>query len=134
MWSLFAFLRRLRKDAGGNTLAICAAAILPLTAVIGSGLDLSDAYMTRQRMQNACDAGVLAARQYMQGTDFNSDVEGEANKFFDFNFPATTSKVSNLSFTVVQDTTKNTQLNGVASARVPTIGFSGSTSRSQTGA
>lgn len=120
MWSLLAFLRRLRDDARGNTLAICAAAIIPLTAVIGSALDLSDAYMNRQRLQNACDAGVLAARQYMQGADFNDDVEAEANKFFNFNFPAGTSNVSDLQFTVEQDSAKDTQLNGAASALVPT--------------
>jgi Flp pilus assembly protein TadG len=120
VWRLFAFLRRLRRDASGNTLAICAAAIIPLTAVIGSALDLSDAYMTRQRLQNACDAGVLAARQYMKGTDFDSAVEDEANKFFDFNFPAGTSNVSNLDFSIEQDADKDTQLDGAASARVPT--------------
>lgn len=120
MFKLFAFLRALRDDARGNTLAICAAAIIPLTAVIGSALDLSDAYMQRQRLQNACDASVLAARQYMQGTNFNSDVEGEANKFFNFNFPAATPNVSNLDFTIEQDSQKNTQLNGAASALVPT--------------
>lgn len=120
MLRLFGFLQRLREDAGGNTLAICAAAIIPLTAIIGSALDLSDAYMTRQRLQNACDASVLAARQYMKGTDFNSGVTDEADKFFDFNFPAGTSNVSNLDFSVVQDSAKTTQLNGVASAKVPT--------------
>lgn len=120
MWKLVAFLRKLGADNAGNALAICAAAILPLTAVIGSGLDLSDAYMTRQRLQNACDAGVLAARQYMQGTVYNTAVEDEANKFFYFNFPKGTSNVSNLVFTVGQDTTTKSQLNGAASANVPT--------------
>jgi hypothetical protein len=120
VWRLFALLRRLRLDASGNTLAICAAAIIPLTAVIGSALDLSEAYMTRQRLQNACDAGVLAGRQYMQGTDFTDDVDQEAHKFFDFNFPANTAHVSDLDFTVEQDSGKSTQLDGSASARVPT--------------
>ena len=120
MLRLPGFLRRLRDDAGGNTLAICAAAIIPLAAIIGSALDLSDAYMTRQRLQNACDASVLAARQYMKGTDFNSAVEDEADKFFNFNFPAGTSNVSNLDYAIAQDNEKNTQLKGVASARVPT--------------
>jgi Flp pilus assembly protein TadG len=117
---LLAFLRRLREDARGNTLAICAAAIIPLTAVIGSALDLSDAYMTRQRLQNACDASVLAGRQYMKGSDFNGDVTAEANKFFNFNFPAGTANVSDLDFTIEQDADKDTQLNGTASAKVPT--------------
>jgi Flp pilus assembly protein TadG len=100
---------------------ICAVAIIPLAAVIGSALDLSDAYMQRQRLQNACDAGVLAARQYMSGTDFSDDVKGEANKFFNFNFPATTANVSDLTYTVTQDSGSLTQLNGTASANVKTM-------------
>ena len=52
MDKLHIFMRRLGTDATGNTLAICAAALIPLTAAIGSGLDLSYAYMTRQRLQN----------------------------------------------------------------------------------
>ncbi len=76
--------------------------------------------MTRQRMQNACDAGVLAARQFMEGTDFTPAVEAEADRFFDFNFPAGTSNVSGLEFVVEQDAVKGAQLNGVARARVPT--------------
>lgn len=120
MLRLLAFLRRLRADAAGNTLAICAAAIIPLAAVIGSGLDLADAYMTRARLQNACDAASLAGRQYMQGTDFGQDVKDEAQKFFDFNFPEGTSNVSNLSFTIDQDADDANQLDGAASALVPT--------------
>ncbi len=120
MLKLLAFLRRLRDDAAGNTLAICAAAIIPLAAVIGSGLDLADAYMTRARLQNACDAASLAGRQYMQGTTFNQDVEDEARKFFDFNFPAGTPNVSNLTFAIDQDSSDSNQLDGTASALVAT--------------
>jgi hypothetical protein len=103
----------------GNTLAICAAAIIPLTAVIGSALDLSVAYMTRARLQNACDAGVLAGRQSMQGTDYNSAVETEARKFFDFNFPDGTAGTTPV-FNIGQDDEVEAQLLGSASALVPT--------------
>lgn len=113
-------LQRLREDTAGNTLAICAAAIIPLTAVIGSALDLSVAYMTRARLQNACDAGVLAGRQFMQGTTFNDAVEAEADKFFDFNFPQGTSGSTGIDFTVEQDTQNRSQILGVAEAAVPT--------------
>ena len=113
-------LQRLREDTAGNTLAICAAAMIPLTAVIGSALDMSVAYMTRARLQNACDAGVLAGRQFMQGTTFNQTVEDEAQKFFDFNFPLGTSGSTGIDFTVEQDTQNRSQLLGVAEAAVPT--------------
>lgn len=117
---LTAFWKRLRDDTSGNTLAICAAAIIPLTAVIGSALDLSVAYMTRARLQNACDAGVLAGRQYMKGANFNQGVTDEAQKFFDFNFPAGISGSTDVEFTVSQDVVQESQLLGVASALVPT--------------
>ena len=54
-------LRNLLTDTKGNTLAIFAAALVPLVAMIGSGLDLSFAYMAKAKLQNACDAAVLAA-------------------------------------------------------------------------
>lgn len=114
------WLRALRDDRSGNTLAICAVAIIPLTAVIGSALDLSVAYMTRSRLQNACDAGVLAGRQYMQGTNFSQAVHNEADKFFDFNFPAGTAGSTEIDFTVEQDQEEESQLIGSANALVPT--------------
>ena len=113
-------MSRLRTDKSGNVLAICAAAMIPVTAIIGSALDLSTAYMARQRLQNACDAGVLAARQYMQGTTFDTSVKDEADKFFYFNFPSGTARVSNLTFNVIADPTSSSQLDGTASAKVPT--------------
>jgi Flp pilus assembly protein TadG len=118
--NLSAFLKRLHRDTSGNTLAIAAAAIIPLTAVIGSALDLSVAYMTRSRLQNACDAGVLAGRQLMQGTTFNQAVEDEADKFFEFNFPDGTSGTTGVEFEVAQDQQNQSQLLGSASALVPT--------------
>lgn len=115
------FLRRLRSDTAGNTLAIGAAAILPLTAIVGGALDMSMVYMTRARLQNACDAGVLAGRQLMQGVVFNQAVEDEAAKFFNFNFPETESGPINIAFDVVQNTSDRAELLGTASASVPTV-------------
>ena len=80
-------LRNLLTDTKGNTLAIFAAALVPLVAMIGSGLDLSFAYMAKAKLQNACDAAVLAGRQSMNGNLWKDANEAEAHKFFDFNFP-----------------------------------------------
>jgi hypothetical protein len=120
MSSFRAFLKRLRRDDAGNTLAICAAAIIPLTAVVGSALDLSVAYQTRSRLQNACDAGVLAARQYMQGTMYNQAVADEGRKFFDFNFPEGTAGTTGREFVLEQDAAQRSQLIASARALVPT--------------
>ena len=114
------FLSSLAADAAGNTLALAAAAMIPFTILIGSGLDLSVAYMSRGKLQNACDAGVLAARQFMEGTEFNDDVEEEAERFFAFNFPDGTAGVEDAELTVAQDENDEGLLVGNATATVPT--------------
>ena len=81
------FLMRLRRDARGNTLAIVGAALVPLTAMIGSGVDMSRAYMAKTRLQSACDAAALAGRRIMQNDTLNSTVTNEATRFFRFNYP-----------------------------------------------
>ena len=81
------FLTRLRRDVAGNTLAIVAAAMIPLVAMIGSGVDLSRAYMAKSKMQSACDAASLAARRVMKDDALSSEVEATGKDFFGFNFP-----------------------------------------------
>lgn len=114
------FLRKLWSDQKGNALAIFAAALVPLTVVIGSGLDLSFAYMAKAKLQNACDAAVLAGRQSMTGTSWKNANKNEADKFFDFNFPVGTLGVSNRTFNVSQNANDKAEILGTASATVPT--------------
>ncbi len=83
------FLGRLRKDVAGNTLIIVAFAMMPLIAMVGSGLDMARAYVARDRLQQACDAGSLAARRLLAGTTLTTAVEDEAKTYFNFNFPQT---------------------------------------------
>lgn len=84
------FLRRLARDARGNTLVIVAFGMIPLAAMIGSAVDMSRGYMAQNRLQQACDAGALAGRHIMKGDVFNDVVQSEATKFFNFNFPQRT--------------------------------------------
>lgn len=85
------FLRRLAKDRSGNTLALIAAAIVPLLGLVGSGIDMGRAYLASSRLQAACDAGVLAARKEL-GTQsavtgtISSDVAAVGQRFFNLNF------------------------------------------------
>jgi len=81
------FLTRLVRDARGNTLAIVAAAMIPLTAMIGSGIDMSRAYMAKTRLQSACDAAALAGRRVMQDDTIDDNVRDTARQFLNFNFP-----------------------------------------------
>jgi Flp pilus assembly protein TadG len=114
-------LTRIARDEAGNTLAIFAAALIPLTMMIGSGLDVSVTYMARAKLQNACDAAVLAGRQAMEGNDWNDAAQAEADKFFDFNFPTGTHDVTDAEFEVDQDEDDPAQIVGSAAATVPTV-------------
>lgn len=79
---------RLAHDRRGNVLAMTAAAIFPLMAMIGGAIDLSRLYMTNTRLQQACDAGALAARRTMADVNTLSESERKiAVNYFKFNFP-----------------------------------------------
>lgn len=80
-------LTRLARDRAGNTLAITAAAIVPLIALIGGGVDISRIYLAKTRLQQACDAGALAGRKSMTGITWTTQNLGTANNFFHTNFP-----------------------------------------------
>jgi hypothetical protein len=82
------FLTRLKRDTKGNVLAIVAASALPLAAFVGAGLDMSRAYLVRTRLQQACDAGVLAGRRSMgAGGSLTLAVSNQISKYVAFNFP-----------------------------------------------
>ena len=79
-------LARLRVDAAANVLAIMGIGLIPLTLMVGSAVDLSRAYMTKTRMQSACDAASLAARRVMTNDTFTTEVDTTGKEFFAFNF------------------------------------------------
>jgi Flp pilus assembly protein TadG len=80
------FMRNLLRDKSANTLAISAAAMVPLMAMVGGGIDASRYYMASARMQAACDAGALAARRAMTDDTFNTAHRTIGLNFFDQNF------------------------------------------------
>jgi Flp pilus assembly protein TadG len=85
------FLKRLRKDQSGNTVALMAAGLIPLTGMIGSGIDISRVYLVKTRLQQACDAGALAARKRMGSDVWSTESNTVAENMFDANFSAGTS-------------------------------------------
>lgn len=97
-------LRRLARDERGNTLVIVGAALLPLIAMLGTGVDMSRAYMAQARLQQACDAAALAGRRVMTGSAVDAKVREEALKFFNFNFPQESYNTERFTPTVVQGT------------------------------
>lgn len=110
-------ISRLRSNTAGNTLMLVAGAIIPLTAMIGSGVDMGRAYLVKSRLQQACDAGVLAGRKYMTGNTFDTTASERAGAFFRNNFPTGSFGTSNISFTPSR--TDDGQVTATATARVP---------------
>lgn len=88
--SLRGLFARLRRDARGNTLVMVAISLLPLLAMIGSGIDMGRGYLAQSRLQQACDAAALAGRRAMTGGVLDDAARTEAEKFFRFNFPTGT--------------------------------------------
>lgn len=81
------FLGRLLRNQAGNTLAMVAAALFPLLGLIGGGVDMSRIYLTKARLQQACDAGALAGRKAMgSGAWSATGAETTANNMFSANF------------------------------------------------
>lgn len=112
------FFGRLGRDVRGNTLAIMAAAMIPMIAMIGSGVDMTRAYMAQNRFRQARDAGALAGRRLLVGTNVTDAVTAEATKYFLFNFPRGhfQSSTFNLSVTAPQSGTLHVE----TEATVPT--------------
>ncbi len=123
------FLGRLARDVRGNTIAIMAAAMMPLAGLVGGGVDMSRLYLTKTRLQQACDAGALAGRKAMgalawskrsdpvtSGGGANSD-EAKAEAMFGANFSAGQYGTNTLAkhFDVQSDNS----VKGTASVHVP---------------
>ena len=112
------FLTRLARDSRGNTLAIMGAALIPLAAMIGSGVDMSRAYMAKTRLQTACDAAALAGRRVMQNDTLDSNVTAEAVRFFNYNFNQ--GQYGTASFTPTVTRPESGKIRVSASTTIPT--------------
>ncbi len=80
------FLRSLLRDRTANTIAISAAALFPILAMVGGGIDAGRYFMAAARMQAACDAGALAARRAMVDDTFKPEHREVGQNFFDQNY------------------------------------------------
>ncbi len=110
------FLGRFRRNVAGNVLILVAAAMIPLCAMIGGALDLSRLYLTKVRLQHACDAGALAGRKEMGGGSWDAAARTAATDYFNGNFKqgAYGSTTTNAVFT-----SSGSDVTGVATSLVP---------------
>ena len=121
-------LTRLARDRRGNTLAMMAAFMIPLLALAGSAVDIARLYVVKVRLQQACDAGVLAGRKFMTDSNPNTPLDAnsvtQAKAFFANNFPsgwmgtnAFTATTNPYPFTPTK--TSSSQVAGTAAITVP---------------
>lgn len=83
------FLCSLRSNVAGNVLVMAAAAVVPTIGLIGAGVDVSRMYLTRTRLQGACDAATLMGRKVMATGKWdanNNAALAAANQAFTANF------------------------------------------------
>ena len=117
------FLQRLARDRSGNTLAMMAASLFPLLAMVGGGIDMGRSYLAQSRLQQACDAGVLAARKKL-GSDvvvtgvIPQGVDEVGNRFFNLNFRDGSYGTKNRRFRMTLES--DLAISGVATVKVPT--------------
>ncbi|WP_242137050.1 TadE/TadG family type IV pilus assembly protein [Sphingomonas sp. TREG-RG-20F-R18-01] len=121
-------LASLARDVRGNTLAMMAIFLIPLTGLVGSAVDMSRLYVVKARLQQACDAGALAGRKFMidsNSTTLDANANTQAQAFFGNNFKKdTTSPVApgymgTTAVTFTPAKTADNQVSGSASATVP---------------
>lgn len=116
---LVGVLSRLSKDQSGNTIAIMAAAVIPVIGLVGGSVDMSRIYLTQTRLQAACDAGSLMGRKVMAGgawADNSSRANAEALKAFAANFETGAYGTENLARSFTELSGKVT---GTASVDIP---------------
>ncbi|WEK01088.1 MAG: pilus assembly protein TadG-related protein [Candidatus Sphingomonas phytovorans] len=95
-----------------------AIALIPLAGLMGGGIDMSRMYITKTRLQHACDAGALAGRKAMGGgiwTQSNGMPNATAVRFFDANFPINGYGTRNLTKTFTESAGK---VSGTASVEL----------------
>lgn len=120
------FAKRMARDSAGNALPLMAAALIPLLALVGAGVDIGRSYLAQTRLQQACDSGALAARKKLGATvatpgALPSDVNTVGNKFFNQNFRNGAYDTANRSFTLSLGS--DYAINGSAHIDVPTMIF-----------
>lgn len=89
MTSLRGFLRRFASDRRGSYAVIFAVALVPMLVAIGAAVDISQAYVVKQRMTRALDAAGLAVGGTVGLS--STQLQTMAQNYFNANYP--TSKI-----------------------------------------
>ncbi len=112
------WLTRLRDCGEGNVFPLTAAAIVVLAGLVGGGVDMSRAYLIENRLQNACDAGVLAGRKNVTVNGFDTKAQNAAQNYFKVNLAGVNNTTTPVFATTSAD--NGNVINGVASTTTST--------------
>lgn len=112
-------LRSLLRSESGNVLAMTAAATIPMLGVIGGAVDISRIYLTKSRIQAACDSAVLAGRKAMNTATYTTQAKARADSMFNVNFQEEDYGTSATSFTSSAD--EEGKVSGTARTTVPMV-------------
>ena len=101
---------------------ISAMSMVPLMAFSGCAVDTARMYFVKMRLQQACDAGVLAGRRFMTDTSManttlDATATAQASAFFNNNFRTGWFGAKTVTFTPTK--TSEAQVAGTAVATVP---------------
>jgi len=110
---------QLLLNRAGNIMPIAAIALIALAGMIGGGVDASRGYMIKNRLQAACDAGVLAGRRAVTTNGFDTSAQTRAQTYFKTNFDQTTESTRDTKFTPTSSDSGN-QIDGTASTTMDT--------------
>lgn len=108
------------RDAAGNILPMTAAAMVVMAGLVGGGVDMSRAYKVQNRLQNACDSGVLAGRRAVANNGFDTAAQNQAKKFFEINFDQSQQGTNTTAKAFTGDTAGNS-ISGTASTKMPML-------------
>ena len=112
--------RKLLQDVSGSIMPISAVAMIALAGMVGGGVDMSRAYMVQNKLQNACDSGVLAGRRAVDASGFTTAAKTRAETFFATNFDENNEGVKSTSF-VASSPDGGDTVDGVASTTLDTV-------------
>ncbi len=91
------------NDASGSLLPMAGIGMIVLAALVGGGVDMSRGYQVTNRLQTACDAGVLAGRRAVTTNGFDEVAQNQAQEYFAVNYSDTLNDTYDTEFTPTSD-------------------------------
>ncbi|MGB7374570.1 TadE/TadG family type IV pilus assembly protein [Pontixanthobacter sp.] len=103
----------------GNVMPMAAIGMIAMAGMVGGGVDISRAYMVQNRLQNACDSGVLAGRRAVDENGYTTTAQTQAEDYFYTNFDQKIEGAKSTTF-VTTATENNNRIDGLATTKLDT--------------